>query len=269
MFALLTIVLSSSLAFAADPAPPAGPDPVATPDPTPPVATPDPTPAPPPPEPTPPAPTQPPMPEWVPAPADVVSSATRHFDDQFLLSAELSSLASADSTFDLFSHRDAIASGGIRAGWRPLRRVMIFADWQHGRTGLTFYEPGSTSGALDGFSLGTNQFRAGAAVNALWLSGVLRPYVAADLIALQATSRFDDDTYDPNSPGQVSSGGFTAGGEGLIGLQVVTRPIGGLNLGISLHLEGGYAVLAPFEITTGGSVRAGGAVIRSGLGVVF
>ncbi len=276
------IALICTLAFAQDPLPtPAPPSPVepapaaTAAAPEPPVAVPEALPAP--------VPAPPPVPEVSPppvvAPTPAVPASPPElragfaFDpfhrgprerpaDVVEFSIEIGTLAAHDDQFEVFSYSPRISSWGFRAGFRPIERLVLFGEWQRDRTGLRV---DAGEGTDAGSSLGTHQLAIGARADLPLMDGAVRPYVAVGVLGIFGTARFDDDTSDPESLGQVSWSAFAPGGLAVGGLELRVVPVD--RLALSWHLELGYALVGDLDFEDYGVVDVGGMLMRTGFGI--
>ncbi len=249
-------------AFAQDPDPTWAPAPPAAP--AEPVAPVD---APPPVVPPPPAP--PPAPEpWV----RPVPEPRAALDDHFEVSVALGSIGTRGDDVSLFNDGSYLGSKGLRVGWRPVRRLVVYGDWQRGRTGKELgFSSEDDAGTVEDVvaTLVTNQVALGARVDTTALYEWVRPYATIAALGVQGTARFDDDTGEPDSPGQIAHGGFAPGGVAALGVAGRVAPVAEVDVGGQVWLEMGYAAVLPLGLGDLGPIRMGGFVVRSGLGLVF
>lgn len=193
--------------------------------------------------------------------------------ERFEVGLALGTLETRD--LEPFVAGDVLGSAGLRLGWRAAPRLVVYGDWQRGRVGsridaLADPETGmATGGAEVTATFASNQVALGARVDTTAIGEWVRPYATIAALGVQGTARFDDDAEDPESPGQVAYGGFTAGGIGALGLAGRFAPARGVDAGGQLWAEVGYAGVLPLGLGELGALRPGGVVFRTGASVIF
>lgn len=186
------------------------------------------------------------------------------------VAVELGTLANSDTDYDVYTSMNAMPSWGLRGAFAFHDRLAVTAGWHRVRRGSDLYAP--NSGGFNDTAIGRAAFTANELTLGLradvQLSRVILPYVNVQGLALQGTSRFDDDPADEDSPGQVKTTALAFG----------FMPMGGVELRIpkddapftvGWHIEAGYGWVSALDFEELGDMKPGGFALRSGMGVKF
>lgn len=220
-----------------------------------------------------------PAPVDEPAPADEpipwVGSPRRERDGflRYAIGAEIGSLANPDPAYDLFSAGNTMGSAGVALGFALAPRLSIVGSWQHYRHGARVsYGQSDTDADFESEEQsvlaawtaheGTLGLRLDASIG-----DVLFPYVAGRGLVLGGRMRLDDDRSVNDNPGQSQARGTTFGGMATAGIELRIPPQSDLQAAWTLEL--GNAWLARADFGKFGSMRPGGFVARSSLGLRF
>lgn len=193
---------------------------------------------------------------------------------RFAAAVEVGSLTSRDASYDLFSQRDAIVSPGLRVGVRVLPWLEVTGSWHRSVRGLSVEVPEADDG-LDDFmggnsslatALVTDQFAVGPRVDLL-VRDVFMPYATAQVTAIRAGARLDDDPSVRTNPNQLRYSGLGAGVQVLGGAEVLVPTAAPLH--VSIHADLGVSTPVVVRIGELGRLRPGGLVGHAGVGVRF
>lgn len=190
------------------------------------------------------------------------------------LTAQYGSLHNGDDAWDQFSERDGMPTWGLRAGYRVHDRVAVSVGWDLVRRGATVGVSNWTSSSSTGWgsddvyvaALVAHQLCLGARVDAS-IEGVLLPYLGAQGVITPIWLRFDDDPDDPESPGQVSALGSSYGFDVVGGAELRIPPKAPVQ--VSWSLDAGYAFRTAADFDELGTMRPGGLVVHTGIGLRF
>lgn len=175
-----------------------------------------------------------------------------------------------DPSFDIFGTNNALTSLGLGAAVRPSGDrhvpVALVASWQRHQRGRRVRITEADSGGLTfNSAFTTDTFSIGPKID-LDVAEVWAPYVTVQAAAMRGLARFDDDPDDNKSPGQTRRAGI-APGLMVLGGTEFSSPDTASKLEFVCHMEAGYSRFGAIGLGDLGSVRPGGFVLRTGVGM--
>lgn len=194
--------------------------------------------------------------------------------------------AGGDADYDLFSPGLAVGSWGVGGGVSLTRIFSVVGGYQRAHSGMEVYaeyEDGDGWQEELLYATSLSSHRAALGVKASWpVRSWVSPYATLQGVGWWATARFDDDPTRDDNLNQLSYAGFAPGGQALLGVQLKPLRLGG-EARLSLHVEGGYGLMAPMRFEDPdnraagqpeagvplGDLRFSGFVGGLGLGVAF
>ncbi len=178
------------------------------------------------------------------------------------LDLELGQLHNGDESFDLFSERDGMPSRGVQAGVRVATPVVVQVSGHRVSRGLDL-------SVAEGLSIATayfaNEWTAGVRVDHTF-ADIFQPYAAVHGLLLQGAMKLDDEPEDDDNPNQlvaraVHPGALLTGGFEIRGPQQDRKWTAGF------LVEAGYGLVARADYGDFGSMKPGGFVLRTGIGL--
>ena len=191
------------------------------------------------------------------------------------IAGELGSTVYRDEHYDLFSSTDALPIRGFRVGYRVIDRVVAQAAWSHGARGAEVLVGGDTSYDFDDdvasfhSAYFSDAFSLGAKVDVPLARRIVYPFVAARGQLAMQRIRLDDDMSDRQSLGQRQSSTVAPGYEVVGGVELRTPALGNTSTQLAWTLELGRAAVAEATFPELGTLRSGGFLARTGIGVRF
>lgn len=181
------------------------------------------------------------------------------------ISAELGWVRCTDPSWDLFSDNDGVPTRGFRGGVAVHDRVTVLASWGRTTRGATVdvADVGSFRSAYLAHTFGV-----GAKLDAE-VGPILRPYVAAQGLAVLGEVRLDEDPDDDDNVGQVRAGGLAPGLLAAGGVELLLPRDETTPFTAAWYLELGYGATASQRFGDLGGFAARGLAVRSGVGLRF
>lgn len=170
-----------------------------------------------------------------------------------------------EANWGLYSDSYRLSGWGLRGGYAVNSWLTGVVGWQYAEDGGTVeVEDGST-----GFhhALVTNQITLGPKFSLDVLSW-LQPYATVQGVAMLGRARLDDDIYDDENLNELRASGLAPGGLAAGGVDVITRRVDKA-VRPTLHVEVGYAYLAPLELDAMGQLEIHGLYTQWGVGARF
>jgi len=185
------------------------------------------------------------------------------------LLAEAGMLANRDPAYEIFGYNRSMPSVGLATAIRPSADrhvpVALVASWHHSTQGAQVYAP-TARGFAAGFS--TDSFALGPRLD-VDIGEVFSPYITAQGMVVRGLARFDDEPNRNDNPGQTRYGGVAPGLLSLGGVEFSTPDIPGFSAEFVWRIELGYGLVGRIDLGDAGSMKPGGFVARTGMGVRF
>jgi hypothetical protein len=218
-----------------------------------------------------PAPAVEPAPAAQPPPAAAPAEPRREKLLRYGFDVQLGSMANSDPAWDFFGGQTAMPSFGLAASARVHPNLAIVGAWHYVRKGSVIVANGGTdtdAPDIGGFTAAYFAHEISAGVRGdVAFDDVFLPFLKVQGLLLTSLVKLDDDPDVNDNPGQEEFSGASPGFLTTAGFEVRLPPYEPVQIG--LEIEAGYGWLAATDLDELGEMKAGGFVIRTGVGVRF